>query len=527
MSMKIMKSSYGVSEKERVMKKKFILIVFIICLIVPRIGNSAETAHQEGAGIDVPNVKSQFFCGYCHVLTYPRVIKKAFESWNVSKHKDVRCINCHYPPEQMALPIPEHNKIPKDEREASEKTAMEFMKTELEVLSRLVTVMNMDESVVRTKPRVDDRNCTSVKCHPTTGKGKEGEYWTKKIEFAKYEREDKTEGIALFIHKGHFDKGKFVEGQGIHCTTCHQRETEQKHFEVSKEKCFLCHFKNLALNVERSKCSLCHEVPTKPLQRQKKEGADADEKPVTHKSLEEAKVACESCHLHLFKGKGFVKVEHCLNCHDNGVQIKKELSNKKLMHEKHVAAQNANCFNCHEPIMHKKDEETDFIDVARSECSTCHPDHHAYQRLLIAGKKFKNVPETPGLMFSVKTNCLACHSVSKVVKGETVIHGSGKACAACHTEKHEGMAKEWKDKTDDELKGAKEVEKEAIDAIENARDKAGKKKISEAKKLLEAGQEYLQLVEYGGGVHNKKYSVMLLDEAMNNFEDAIDLISSE
>ena len=89
------------------------------------------------------------------------------------------------------------------------------------------------------------------------------------------------------------------------------------------------------------------------------------------------------------------------------------------------------------------------------------------------------------------------------------------------------MAKEWKDKTDDELKGAKEVEKEAIDAIENARDKAGKKKISEAKKLLEAGQEYLQLVEYGGGVHNKKYSVMLLDEAMNNFEDAIDLLSTE
>jgi hypothetical protein len=37
----------------------------------------------------------------------------------------------------------------------------------------------------------------------------------------------------------------------------------------------------------------------------------------------------------------------------------------------------------------------------------------------------------------------------------------------------------------------------------------------------------MSLVEYGGGVHNKKYSVMLLDEAMNNFEDAIDLLSEK
>ena len=32
-------------------------------------------------------------------------------------------------------------------------------------------------------------------------------------------------------------------------------------------------------------------------------------------------------------------------------------------------------------------------------------------------------------------------------------------------------------------------------------------------------------VEFGGGVHNQKYSVMLLDNAMNNFEDAIDLLN--
>jgi hypothetical protein len=169
----------------------------------------------------------------------------------------------------------------------------------------------------------------------------------------------------------------------------------------------------------------------------------------------------------------------------------------------------------------------DFIDVAKNQCMTCHPDHHKYQKLMLAGKEYKNVPSTPGLMYGVKTNCLACHKEERTVRGEKVEHGSGKACAACHTEKHEAMAKEWKDKTGEELKTAKETEKEALDAIEGAKGKASKKKIAEAEKLLNEGRGYMHLVEYGGGVHNKKYSVMLLDEALNNFEDAIDLLSEE
>jgi hypothetical protein len=225
------------------------------------------------------------------------------------------------------------------------------------------------------------------------------------------------------------------------------------------------------------------------------------------------------------EGMGLVNEERCYTCHEKSEGISKDPLNKKLMHEKHVAAQSAHCFNCHEPMAHKEVE--DFIDVARSECSTCHPDHHKFQKLILAGKEFKNVPKTPSLMYGVKTNCLACHKGSKIVKGEDVAHGTGKACAACHTEKHEEMAKEWKDKTDEELSSAKEVEKEVLDAIENAKEKVPKKKLNEAMAMLKEGREYMSLVEYGGGVHNKKYSVMLLDEAMNNFEDAIDLLAED
>ena len=42
--------------------------------------------------------------------------------------------------------------------------------------------------------------------------------------------------------------------------------------------------------------------------------------------------------------------------------------------------------------------------------------------------------------------------------------------------------------------------------------------------MLRKGQKNLRLIEYGGGVHNYKYSIVLLDDAMNNFEDLIDLL---
>jgi hypothetical protein len=61
--------------------------------------------------------------------------------------------------------------------------------------------------------------------------------------------------------------------------------------------------------------------------------------------------------------------------------------------------------------------------------------------------------------------------------------------------------------------------------MENAKDKKPLEKLAEAKTMLEKGREFLQIVEFGGGVHNQKYSVMLLDEAFGNFADAIDLLN--
>ncbi len=509
-------------------KNLFITLSIVIVLLFSAYMPSEGKAAAGDPTMSVQTDKTEFFCGYCHILTYPRVLKKAYTSWKAGKHKNVGCVECHYPPERMQYSIPQHKGIPRDERYAGEKSEWDFMRRELEVLSRLITIQNMDEPVVRTKPRIDDLSCSSTQCHPTTGIGKEGEYWTKKIEYAQFERADKSKGIVPFFHDKHFDPKKQIEGQELHCTSCHQRESEKKHFEVTKEKCFLCHFKNSEFNIERAKCALCHEIPTKPLQSQKKEakpgeeGKDA-EKAITHKTIEEAKVPCQSCHLHLIRGKAPVSPEKCLNCHDNEETVMKEATNKKLMHQEHVAKQAAACFNCHQPIEHNK--KADYIDTARLNCAVCHPNHHMYQMILLTADGPEEVQKTPALMHNVTTNCIGCHSEAKTVKGEIVLAGSGKSCAACHTEKHEGMPKQWMDDLKKNYDETKEVEKETVAAIKKAEDNKPAAKVAEAKAMLKKGREFLQIVEFGGGVHNQKYSVMLLDEAFGNFADAIDLLN--
>ncbi|MHA1941308.1 MAG: hypothetical protein ACW97P_06240, partial [Candidatus Hodarchaeales archaeon] len=132
---------------------------------------------------------------------------------------------------------------------------------------------------------------------------------------------------------------------------------------------------------------------------------------------------------------------------------------------------------------------------------------------------------TPSLMFDVKTNCLGCHKeFEHDEKGQKVKRGSAKACVACHTERHESMLKEWKDKIKTELEGLGEVEKEALNAIEKARGNVPDEKLKNASETFKKAQKTMNIVKYGNGVHNKKYSIMLIDVAFGLFEDVNDIL---
>ncbi len=350
-------------------------------------------------------------------------------------------------------------------------------------------------------------NC--LECHGT----KQDRYTTKKIRFM-----DKV----TFVHNTHNNRKNWPIDVDVYCTTCHQRQA--RHFEVSKESCFLCHFKNSEFNEESSRCSLCHEIPTGPLQIEGN-GERSEDGRITHQSLDEAKVSCKGCHLEIVKGRGDVNTDKCLYCHKPDNAIMGEAGNKNLMHKQHVSTLDARCFDCHEPIEHKR---ADFIGVTRKNCEACHPKHHIYQEMLLAGDITPDVAKSPNLMFEAKTNCMGCHIETKHDrKGEEAVKGTGKACVGCHTERHASMLKEWKDKISEELAAVEEVRQRAKDTLQKAQHKVAEETLQQAKAMFENSQELVNIVKYGNGIHNKKYSITLIDFAFSTFEDTIEMLSSE
>ncbi len=495
---------------EKIVRQAVFLTGMIILIFVfSALGaDQKELIRTELPQPDIP--QPQFFCGYCHILTYPGIVSKGYETWKKDKHVKYGCVECHYPPrENSASKQSTPTDTPGNNKHIPAKPPERFSYTSL------------GGETVRTRPIIPDASCMTLNCH---GKP-DDKFKTKKIQF--------TEKIP-FVHKAHLEKKNQIQGQKVNCTTCHQHETEKKHFEVSKESCYLCHFKNTKFDEGRSKCILCHKLPEKPIQT-------SGEKPITHKMLQDAKVQCGGCHFELVKGGGEIRYElamedgairdalimgggqikkaACSGCHDREKHLK-ETENKKLMHEYHVAKKNARCFDCHKPIRHKK---TGVVDPIRNECSSCHPDHHKFQKLLIRGFKREGISETPDSMYVARANCLACHAEHGIgKKGESTLKASGKTCVSCHSKDHAKMLKGWIEEVSNEVKAAKELENEAMETITDLTGKAPAEKLAKAREMLKQGQDNLRIVEYGNGVHNRKYAMMLLDAAMNNFEDLVE-----
>ena len=120
----------------------------------------------------------------------------------------------------------------------------------------------------------------------------------------------------------------------------------------------------------------------------------------------------------------------------------------------------------------------------------------------------------------MKTNCLGCHTKDgHDEKGRKVRVAETKSCVECHADKEmEKQAKKWKRDISEELKVAREVEKEAVAAVEEAKGKLPEAVIKKVLALLKHGQENIRIVDAGGGVHNKKYAILLIDTGVQKFE---------
>ncbi|MCW8862824.1 MAG: NapC/NirT family cytochrome c [Rhodospirillales bacterium] len=463
-------------------------------------------------GVESYTASSSFCGGNCHTMS------EQYVAWKSSKHhasnsangKQAECIQCHFEP-------------------GGKKT----LKAKFIGLRHLAAYLADPKAPLPVRAQIPDKACLS--CHD------KAELSGKEIKF--------TEKVR-FKHGPHFEKP--IEGQTVFCDTCHVKNSQAKHFEVPKETCFACHFgqssnpKSAApagggkietaslkhasvfpsLNQGRGKCSLCHTIPEKSLQGQLK-ADDPTRKVITHQTLIEDKVACESCHLGIVRGSGEIRPEGCYTeCHNRSPDLAAKEHDGKLMHERHTATQRADCDDCHAPIVHKK--PADYLEVARQECGLCHEDQHRFQKILLAGIPVADgILTSPQMMNAVNTNCMGCHTKDTLGKrGHAVKIGTGEACASCHGPKHKAVAEDWKSTMTQEVESIAAVEQDAIQAIVDA-EKSGADQgaMEEAKELVALGTKFLNVVRFGNGVHNKKYALIILDEAIANFEDAIDLLS--
>ncbi|MEG3617646.1 NapC/NirT family cytochrome c [Magnetovibrio sp. PR-2] len=470
-------------------------------------------------GIEVYTAQSSFCGGSCHVMD------EQDAAWKNSKHhasnsKDgtqAECVDCHFGPEGHGT-----------------------FKAKMEGLRHLAAYLYDPNAPLPIRPVVKDENCTQ--CH-----AKE-DFQDKELQFS-----DKK---VRFKHKVHFSE-KALEGQDVACEDCHFKTTAEKHFEVPQEICFLCHLKldkptlekavvastpaegikrisfktdpRVEFNEGKSKCSICHTIPTKPLQAQLSED-DPNATPITHQTLQERGVPCESCHFDVVKGDGHVETGNvvsngCLKCHNRSEKLLSTAQDKVKMHDTHIPTRTADCFDCHVKVEHKN--QPDHYDFVRNDCQLCHQDQHKFQKILLTGAPvFEGSKGAPQLMDRVNTNCMACHVKKKMGKGHPVRTGSGEACVACHTKNHKKMLENWGLDVERNIKDVTEVAAEAQQALIMAVDAgADPKVVAEAKDLISKGQQLVDVVRIGNGVHNKKYSIKIIDDAFANFEDAIDLLS--
>jgi nitrate/TMAO reductase-like tetraheme cytochrome c subunit len=469
-------------------------------------------------GVEYYTSSSEFCGGSCH-----NAMDEQYQAWQNNHHHaknndkgvQAECIDCHFLP--------------------GEKNSL---KAKFEGARHLFAYLYDKNAPLPIRPKIPDGACLQSGCHATAN------FEDKELPFA---------GKAKFKHKVHFTD-KALDGQKLTCDTCHFKVTAEKHFEVPKEICYLCHLKlekptlekvaaadsakpiqkisfagrpAIDFNEGRSRCGICHTIPTKSLQAQLKKG-DALTKPITHQSIKKAGVACESCHFEVVKGHGEIETGNvvangCLTCHNRSKELLVKATDGKLMHDSHVNGNKADCFDCHNVIEHRN--RTDHLDFVREDCLLCHQDQHKYQKLLLAGTPInENVSATPHLMFNVNVNCMGCHLKKTVSNGHSVRTGAPETCVACHTDQHRKMVADWQKQVDEEVTGAEEVEAEALQALKQAEGKLAGDKFKQASAMIAKGSEYLDIVRFGNGVHNKKYAITIIDQAFAQFDDAIALL---
>jgi nitrate/TMAO reductase-like tetraheme cytochrome c subunit len=405
------------------------------------------------------------FCKLCHFMD------PYYDSWKASTHNMVPCVECHYPP-------------------GVEKE----LKGKVQALTSVVQYFTGTYGKGRPWVEISDNSCLREGCH------------NQRLLLGK-----ENFGNILFDHTPHLTEMR--RGKRLRCTSCHSQIVQGEHMTVTKSTCFLCHFKRVPGEKTLDDCNMCHGAPLSPV---KYLGVKFD-----HSEALKRGVECRNCHMHVTQGNGEVSMDRCFSCHTEPEKLEK-YKDALLLHDNHVTKHKVDCLRCHDEIRHQIPEAAQSVEM---ECTSCHPDQHSAQKELFLGIGGYGVEYMPDPMFLTRVSCTSCHISHKgnLYQGSSA-YPSPAACMSCHGTEYGAILDQWKSQMKNMLSVIlPSVEKSKSELKRPGADPSQKEK---AGKLIEEAENNVELVRYGKGVHNIKYSVSLLLVANEKLKEAMTLIGS-
>lgn len=321
------------------------------------------------------------------------------------------------------------------------------------------------------------------------------------------------------------------------CASCHVIEAgSDRHFAASSAVCHQCHFIGMRFDSGTGRCLGCHEVPEGEVAIHGDEIGNIPEEFVTvsmdHAAMIERQVDCSGCHSDVTRGSGRVDARDCRNCHHQERYLAdfetRTNATIESYHRFHIGGHHAKCRDCHETIEHGLPRVIlaagldARLQPVREQCEACHPDHHAQQVDMLRGQggHVKGGSGKPNDMMVAGATCLACHQSPAVDAGQQpVATATAEACQFCHTEDYARLFDLWR-----ESLGARMAE--ARSALEEAeREVAAPSESSpvagSARELLARARRNIEFVRDAGGMHNRNYAIMLLEQAIADCQEAL------
>jgi nitrate/TMAO reductase-like tetraheme cytochrome c subunit len=404
------------------------------------------------AAIFVRISESPRFCYACHIM------RPYYRAWEESSHKEVNCLECHYPP-----------------------TVAGHVKSKFVAISQVVQYFTGSYGT-RFWAEIDDDACLREGCHDTR-------LLSGSVTF--------KENIA-FDHAFHL--GEMRRGKRLRCTSCHSQMVIGTHIEVTESVCFTCHFKDAVLGKGTADCLTCHGPPGKSVTYK---GVTFD-----HAAYVERDVPCAKCHMHVVEGDGLVPETRCYSCHGDRSNM---VSDPVLLHRTHVTDHKVECFECHLEIKHGALELSPLL---APECSTCHGDRHSVQEGVYIGTGGLDTPSVASAMFDGQVSCSGCHTAPGHAGAAGFPRATRGSCVSCHGVAFGRVYDSWTTETRKSYEKAKPMVAAAKAAVFAAGSSDPAR--AHARTLIAQAEKNLELVAEDGswGAHNVIYANALIETAV-------------